>query len=189
MRTYSQHLILSAPVTLSLRVDHLHIEHNRPGLQPIVGYGTSILMGERVLSTCDYTYGVGAAFEKGTFFADPLRLALLAQQGPGRERGLLRVALAAAPTTPFQEAEALEIQARFSEDFRLWTLPENQVGVPLGEHWLAAGEDVLTPVCDGPDLVDRLSRMEARFKPFFDRILYGDPGQEVKRLLASVSNP
>ena len=137
----------------------------------MLGYAVAIKLNERVISRCDYTLGQGKALVNGHILTEPVRLALLAQKSPGRDRGLLRVALAAAPTTLTQEAEMRDADRSLPEGFSLWTLPYEQVGLPLGEHWFPAGPEVLEPIPLDADLTIALPA----FRELVPSLLRPDP--------------
>ena len=181
-----QCLVLSRPVELCTEVERYFVEHDGPGLHPILGYGVAIKLGERVISRCDYTLGQGKALVNGQILAEPVQLALLAQRSPGRDRGLLHVALAAATTTLTQEAEMRDADRSLSEGFSLWTMPYEQVRLPLGERWFPAGPELLELIPLDADPTIALPAFVKQCRPFFDRILLGDPSEESRRILESV---
>jgi len=73
------------------------------------------------------------------------------------------------------------------ESMALWELPEDHIGISLGDRWLPAGPRVFDPVPVGPEHTGRFAEFETVCQEFFDRILYGDPTEEVDRFLKSVS--
>ena len=181
-----QYLVFSAAVQVTAQVESYHLASRGPEPQVPVGYTLSFHLGARSLSRMDYPHGPALALLDGDILSDPVRLALRAQKNPGREKGLLRVVLAAAPTTSRQEAAILDADRSLAEGMALWDLPDEQIGLSLGDRWFPAGPEMLEPIPVGEDLGERLSDFEAACKPFFDRILYGDPYEEVERLVGSV---
>lgn len=180
-------LIISAPLELSLELESFYVENDKPGFHEILGLAISVLAGDRTLSKGDYTYARGHALLESSVFEDPLRVALLAGKSHGAERGMLRVALAGAPTTITQEAELRDIDKRLPDGLALWTLPEDQIGVPLGERWFPAGPRVLRPIpVDSPSFEADLLEFRELCNPFFHRILFGEPTEEAERLLRSI---
>lgn len=83
----------------------------------------------------------------------------------------------------------MEADRTLPETMALWQLPDDQVGLKLGDRWFPASADILEPIPVGPDLDERLRQFEAACKPFFDRVLYGDPSEEVERLLQPLASP
>ena len=183
-----QLLVFSAPVQLSVRIESYHLRHDGPGAQMPVVYTLSFRLGERELSRMDYPHGPARVLLDTSVLDDPVRIAMRAQKSPGRERGLLRIVLAAAPTTDIQEAIIMDADHSLPDGMALWDLPEGRVGLSLGDRWLSAGPDVLTPIPIGEDMGARLLEFEGSCKDFFDRILYGDPCEEINRLLSSVGS-
>ncbi len=179
------------PVRLTLREDFVGLADPVPAkgktIYRAVSVDMSVMMGERVLSTCTYTWEHGRRLLEGPFFLEPVFLGLLAVKSAGRERGLLRVALVAGPTCPEQEAFLMDLDTLGEESLGLWTLPGDHPGLPLGERWFPAGPDVLRPIAtDSPTFAGELEEFGNACKLFFDRILYGDPSEEAERLLASI---
>lgn len=180
-------LMISDPVTLRAEVESYGFARGRPGeLVPVLSYRLAFSMGERRISLHDYPRGPGHALLKGNILDDPVRLALHAQTEPGRERGLLRIALWAAPTTMIQEALLLDADRSLPETMALRPLPDDQVGFPIGERWFPADEELLTPIPVDDDTPQRLLVHTRRLQPYFHQILYGQPSEEVERLLRSV---
>ena len=101
------------------------------------------------MSNYIYRRRVGEALENGALFSAPVHLILLAQKSRGRDRELLRVALAAGASTPDQEAELFDLAKRYPGEVPLWDLPEDLVGISIGVRWFPAGAEVLEPIFDG----------------------------------------
>jgi hypothetical protein len=58
-------------------------------------------------------------------------------------------------------------------------------GGSLGERWLPAGPAVLQRIPIGEDSSSAILEFEAACESLFYRILLGDPGEEVERLVRS----
>ena len=80
----------------------------------------------------------------------------------------------------------MDADRSLSDTMALWELPEEQIGLSLGDRWFPAGPKMLEPIPVGDDMEERFREFETACKPFFDRILYGDPTEEVERLLHEV---
>lgn len=177
------YLVLSVPVHITVGIESYHLQDAGRRAQLPVGYSLEFRMGGRFLSRINYPYGPARALIDGGVLDDPVRLALCAFKSAGREKGLLRVAIAAAPTTVVQEAKILDADRSLPETMALWQLPDDQIGVRLGDRWFPAGPAVFAPVPVGPDMGEQLLQFEAACRPFFNRVLYGDPTEEVERFL------
>jgi hypothetical protein len=169
------YLVLSVPVQITVAIESYHLPSaGREGQLP-VGYALEVRMGGRFLSRMTYPYRPARVLLEGGVLDDPVRLALRAFKSAGREQGLLRVAMAATPTTAVQEAKILDADRSLPETMALWQLPDDQVGIRLGDRWFPAGPAVLAPVPVGPDMGEQLLEFEAACRPFFDRILVRRP--------------
>jgi len=182
----TQLVTFSAPVQVRAEIESYHLR-DVTGPQTPVGYNLSFFMGERRLSRIDYPHGAARVLLDSGVLDDPMLIALQAQTSPRRDEGLLRIALAAAPTTDEQEAILIDAHRSLPEGMALWELPEDRIGVGLGDLWLPAGPRVFDPVPVGPEHAARFAEFGTACQEFFDRILYGDPTEEVERLLESVS--
>ncbi|MEX2376142.1 MAG: hypothetical protein WD942_11260 [Dehalococcoidia bacterium] len=180
-----QCLVFSDPVHISVEVETYLLGHRGSEPQVPVGYRLAFHLGERFLSSLDYPHGPARFLLDSNVLDDPVLLALRAHTSPGRQEGKLRIVLAAAPTTETQEALIVDADRSLSNGMALWDLPGDQVGLSLGDRWFPAGDDVLAPIPCGPGLTERLHEFEAACWPFFKRILYGNPVEEVQRLLKS----
>lgn len=179
-------LRFTVPVRIRATVENYEVQHEDPDANVPIWYTLAFHLGARRLSRINYSPDSARALLKGGILDDPVFIALMADKEPGRERGLLRVALAAAPTTDLQEALLVDAHRSLPEGMALWNLPEDQVGFGLGECWLPAAGEVLEPIPIGEHIAPMLRKFEDSCKPFFDRILFGDPAEEVERLLRSI---
>ena len=180
----NQYLIHSPRVHVRPQREACYLGREASGSRDIGGYAISFHIGPRELSRHEYSYGEGQFVLEGQFFKKPVRIALLACMDPDPEQRVLRIALAATPTTAAQQAELVAADSDLSDG--LWRLPKNRLGFPLGEHWLPAGPDVLQPVPTGPDHIEEMRAFEIACQPFFDRVLYGEPSVEAARLLDQI---
>jgi hypothetical protein len=177
----------SEPVQLRAEIESYFLQRIEEPQTPL-GYKLSFSMGDRWLSQRDYPHGAARVLLDSGVLDDPLTIALRAQTTPGRDKGLLRVVLAAAPTTALQEAIIVDADRSLPETMALWSLPEEQIGISLGDLWFPAGEKVFAPVPAGPDHAERFAEFDAACREVFDRILYGNPAEEVERLLTEVGD-
>lgn len=176
----------SDPVQVRAEIESYGLRHRSGRDYDIVSCEVSFWMGERRLSELEYPYETAKLLVEGPVLDEPVILGLIAQTSPGRSRGKLRIVVTGVPTTEVQEAQILDADRTLTSTLALWFLPDDHVGLRFGDRWFPAGEDVLAPVEHGPDLVARLDEFGDRLQPFFDRILYGNPAQEVDRLIRSL---
>lgn len=176
----------SDPVFVRAKIETYGMRYRSGRDYDIVSCRMSFWMGERWLSEFDYPHDAARLLVDGPILQDPVRLAMIAQTWPGREQGRLRIVLAGASTVEIQEAQVLHADRTLPSTLALWPLPDDEVGLRFGDRWFPAAPEVLAPVEEGPDVGSRLDEFGTRLQPFFDRLLYGDPTEEVEALIRSV---
>lgn len=152
----SQHvnncLVFSTPVELTLKPTGFSRKHDGPSRQQVMCVKLDALLGGRVVTARDFRFDQSRALLGSAIFDDPVRLVLAADKRTGRSRSVLRVSILAAPTTPGQEVELLDIERTVPGGLGVWDLPDEQVGLFLGDRWFPAGAAALEPVPVGPAL-------------------------------------
>lgn len=166
-------LVFSAPVELSLKPTTFSRMHCGPDRQLTLCVRVDALVGGRVVSAREFQLDQGRAVLGSTIFEDPLRLVLAADTRTGRSRSVLRVSILAAPTTSRQKSELLTIAGTSSGGLGLWRLPEEQVGLFLGERWFKRRPDAGART---------LERRSARSSP---GSLIANLSEEVERLVVA----
>lgn len=115
----------------------------------------------------------------------PVMLALRAVFESWRDAGLLRIDVAATATCDQQVWTLDDLAARWGGGPWMWSVPWSTVGLHLGRVLLPAPPELLVDVPIGEGVRDRLRAREEALRPYFDQVLWGDPGEAVARLIAA----
>ncbi len=160
----------------------------RPRLEGVSGDRCTLLAltGPHVLARREWTRAQARGLLESTFFDDPVRIVMMANQGAGRPQGLLHVTVDAAPERMLQQGEAVLLDAILPEGLGLKSLPDHRIRIPLGEHWVPVEPEVLVPIGQGSSSYEDLVTFECRCIEVFDRILRGDLSVDAERLLDQV---
>lgn len=115
----------------------------------------------------------------------PVRLGLRAVFEAARDAGLLCIDVAATATSDRQAWVLQQLSRHWGDDTtRMWSVPWSSVGLHLGRVRLPAPPEMLVQVPIGDGVRERLEARERALDPYIDRVLWGDPGEAVERVIA-----
>ena len=154
--------IQSHPVLLKPALKTYHLSGEIAERQhKILGCTLSYQLGSRELVRCPYDREEAYAILGSPIFDDPLRLALQANNSLGREKGLLRVALAAIPTTGEQESWLRSADEALPWGLGLRRMEGGLSGLSLGDLWFPGNPQVLKPIRHGPNFEEELDEFKS----------------------------